>query len=72
MNLKIETIPVTYAIREVGGDLFGESVLRVSLDDNGDGGFLVIQDIDGNEIKVNPEEWEPLFDAGLKLLEFAK
>lgn len=68
----IEMIPTSYVVRQVGEPLCGERAITVQLIDEGAGEYLQIVSHDGSTVPVDPEEWEPLFEAGRKLLENVK
>lgn len=37
--------------------MFSDNAINISIQDEGAGEFLVVSDVNDNEIRINPEEW---------------
>ena len=71
MNFK--TIPLKYSVfHKDDNPLFGESVTHISIDDEGGGGYIVLEQFpdDANQkIKLDLPEFEELLRLGKELVE---
>jgi len=63
--------PVSYSIhREKGNPVFGDNV-RITLDDEAAGFFVVIETDDG-KIRLDPDELEVVYNTGKTMVEQAE
>lgn len=73
--MKYETRPISWLVGPEGCSIFNELATTVSLDDEGGGEYIVLQQSHGRpegDIRIEPAEWPTLKAAIDKALTYAK